>query len=603
MANTIKIKAGSGTPTTSDIVDKELAFDRSADKLYINDNGTIVDLSGSASLDTEAVQDIVGAMFSGNTETRITATYQDSDGTIDLVVDDLDTDTQLTTENVQDIVGAMFSSNTETRISATYQDGDGTIDLVVDDMTTDTNTNQLTTFTLTADSGSNQTIAHGNTLDIAGGTNCTTSVGATDTVTINVDDAFLKNDANDTTSGTITAAGFTTSGSVTSDTLVGNSNNTNTLLFDDDQSGASNMVTLQSINHINVMTDDNLIFRAAGGNYLRVTGSNIVLNDPGASYDVRIEGDTDSNLFFTDGSADKVGIGTNSPDTKLDITASGVQGVVINQDGSNADISSRLFFKEQNSTIALYNTGNTFSFRTGATINSTSGTERMHIDTSGIDVNGSVIADSLDISGDVDIDGTTNLDAVDIDGVITAADGSASNPQYSFGADTNSGMFRVSSDVVGIAAAGNSRFTVKGNGIKAPGGSLGVNTDPNSTDGMIHATNDIVAFSSDKRLKENIRPIENALDKVSKLSGFVYNWNELANQKAQYDMDKDYVGVYAQDVEEVQPEAVDLAPFDNDGEDKSISGDNYLTVQYEKLVPLLIESIKELKAEIEELKK
>ena len=185
----------------------------------------------------------------------------------------------------------------------------------------------------------------------------------------------------------------------------------------------------------------------------------------------------------------------------------------------------------------------------------------------------------------------------------TAAAGSASAPQYSFGADTNSGMFRVSSDVVGIAAAGNSRFTVKGNGIKAVSGSLGVNTDPNSTDGMIHATNDIVAFSSDKRLKENIRPIENALDKVSKLSGFVYNWNELANEKAQYDMDKDYVGVYAQDVEEVQPEAVDLAPFDNDGEDKSISGDNYLTVKYDKLVPLLIESIKDLKAEIEELKK
>ena len=67
-----------------------------------------------------------------------------------------------------------------------------------------------------------------------------------------------------------------------------------------------------------------------------------------SSYDVRIEGDTDSNLFFADGSADKVGIGTNSPDTKLDITASGVHGLVINQDGSNADISSRLFFKEQN---------------------------------------------------------------------------------------------------------------------------------------------------------------------------------------------------------------------------------------------------------------
>ena len=75
----------------------------------------------------EEIQDIVGAMFSGNTETNITVTYQDSDGTIDLVSDN----TQLTTEQVQDIVGAMFSSNTETNITATYQDSDGTIDLEV----------------------------------------------------------------------------------------------------------------------------------------------------------------------------------------------------------------------------------------------------------------------------------------------------------------------------------------------------------------------------------------------------------------------------------------------------------------------------------------
>ena len=73
----------------------------------------------------EEIQDIVGAMFSGNTETNITVTYQDSDGTIDLVAD------QLTTEQVQDIVGGMFSGNTETNITATYQDSDGTIDLEV----------------------------------------------------------------------------------------------------------------------------------------------------------------------------------------------------------------------------------------------------------------------------------------------------------------------------------------------------------------------------------------------------------------------------------------------------------------------------------------
>ena len=95
-----------------------------------------------------------------------------------------DTNTQLSDEQVQDIVGAMFSGNTETNITATYQDADGTIDLV----STDTNTNQLTEFTLTGDSGSNQTIAHGNTLDIAGGNAISTVVGATDTVTINHDD-------------------------------------------------------------------------------------------------------------------------------------------------------------------------------------------------------------------------------------------------------------------------------------------------------------------------------------------------------------------------------------------------------------------------------
>ena len=89
---------------------------------------------------TEEVQDIVGAMFSGNTETRVTVTYDDSDGTIDVVVDDLNTDTQLTDEQVQDIVGAMVSGNTETNIAVTYDDTSGKLNFV----STDTNT-QLTT--------------------------------------------------------------------------------------------------------------------------------------------------------------------------------------------------------------------------------------------------------------------------------------------------------------------------------------------------------------------------------------------------------------------------------------------------------------------------
>ena len=90
-------------------------------------------------LSTEQVQDIVGAMFGSNTETRISATYQDGDGTIDLVVDDMtaNTNTQLSTEQVQDIVGGMLVG-TETRIGVSYDDTNGRINFVVDDMTANT---------------------------------------------------------------------------------------------------------------------------------------------------------------------------------------------------------------------------------------------------------------------------------------------------------------------------------------------------------------------------------------------------------------------------------------------------------------------------------
>jgi hypothetical protein len=132
---------GSGSGTEFGIFKQKSGVDFEFKKIKQGTNITLTENASditiaSTQLTTEQVQDIVGAMFTGNTETRISATYEDGDGTIDLVVDDLNTDTQLTTEQVQDIVGAMFTGNTETNISATYQDSDGTIDLV----STDTDT-------------------------------------------------------------------------------------------------------------------------------------------------------------------------------------------------------------------------------------------------------------------------------------------------------------------------------------------------------------------------------------------------------------------------------------------------------------------------------
>lgn len=134
--------------------------------------------------------------------------------------------------------------------------------------------------------------------------------------------------------------------------------------------------------------------------------------------------------------------------------------------------------------------------------------------------------------------------------------------------------------------------------------SLGIGTAASGTTGEIRATSSITSFYSDERLKQNIQLIPNALEKVISLKGVTYEPNNIAES---YGFKKEnMVGVLAQDVEKVLPEAVKPAPFDilklNEGIEISMSGENYKTVQYEKLVPLLIEAIKELNNQIIELK-
>lgn len=124
--------------------------------------------------------------------------------------------------------------------------------------------------------------------------------------------------------------------------------------------------------------------------------------------------------------------------------------------------------------------------------------------------------------------------------------------------------------------------------------SLGVGTAASAVTGQIRATNSITAFYSDKRLKQNIKEIENALEKIEQLKGVYYTQNALAEKFGYNDYSRQ-VGVLAQDVQKVLPEAVTGAPFDIDRNGNSVSGEKYLTVYYEKIVPLLIQSIKELK--------
>ena len=180
-------------------------------------------------------------------------------------------------------------------------------------------------------------------------------------------------------------------------------------------------------------------------------------------------------------------------------------------------------------------------------------------------------------------------------GVLTVSNGSTTSNGIKFGADPGGG----SGDLAQInyyASAGESTVlhlqvdndaddTIK---LDATGGTDNV--------GAFRATGEITAFYSDERLKNFSGTIDNALAKVMSLNGYYYTENETAKSFG-FKNDQQQVGVSAQQVQSILPEAVRVAPFVRD-----LNLDTeYLTVQYEKLVPLLIEAIKEQQKKIEEL--
>ena len=126
--------------------------------------------------------------------------------------------------------------------------------------------------------------------------------------------------------------------------------------------------------------------------------------------------------------------------------------------------------------------------------------------------------------------------------------------------------------------------------LKIPDGSLAVGNISNSaTDGRIDASNDVVAFStSDIRLKDNIKSIDKALDKVNSIQGIEFDWIEKEEVHGNSGHD---IGVIAQEIEKILPDVV------------TTRDSGYKAVKYEKIVPLLIEAIKDLSKQVDGLKR
>ena len=271
--------------------------------------------------------------------------------------------------------------------------------------------------------------------------------------------------------------------------------------------------------------------------------------------------DSNGTTRMTIDSSGNVGIGTNSPATALD-----VNGTI------NVRTSGYQFGRITTNNVDTNNGGLTFQ-----TISGGSFSERMRIDS----------------SGNVGIGNTAPSEILDIKSTSSA-------PTIRIHADTTSSpapaieLQRGTNDTWGADNYTDFRIENSEGHLKFFGGDSGTTSEYMrlENDKDLHVDGNVVAYSttiSDIRLKKDIAPIEDAVTKVQQLNGCTFTYLK---------DDRKSAGLIAQDVEKVLPSAVieDEAVFHGE------EGETYKTVQYDQLIGLLVEAVKELKAEIEELK-
>ena len=173
---------------------------------------------------------------------------------------------------------------------------------------------------------------------------------------------------------------------------------------------------------------------------------------------------------------------------------------------------------------------------------------------------------TLDVSGDITLDG----DGADI----ILKDGG-----------TEFGRFkRDSSDFILKSMGNDNDIVFRG---RDGGSTITALTLDMSSGGDAQFRQDVIAYhSSDERLKDNVTYIHKPIDKINKIGGYKFTWN---NKQETY-LGKD-IGVLAQEVEAIMPELV------------TTRENGYKAVKYDKLVPLLIEGIKELDKKVKDIEK
>ena len=533
-----------------------------------------VSFNGTANIDlTEEIQDTVGAMISGTGST--TATYNDGAGT--LVI----SSTGKTTEEIQDIAGAMFSSNTETGITATYEDGDGTIDLVIADASTSAkgiasfDSSQFAVSSgavqlATAQAVPSQSSHSGKYLTTNGSALSWGTVTQTDTTystsfVDSSDDAILR----------LTAGG---SGSGNDDLKFVAGSNITLTPSGDNLTIASTQVSQEYI-------EDIVGAMVSGSGATTVTyndGSGTLTID---STDTNTA--TNTNQLTVWNIAANGTAGTDQVSHGDRVTFTGAGATTVTRSGDDITITSTdtntntTYSTATSSALGLVKIGYTESGK-NYPVELSSG--KMFVNVPWSDTN----TDTNTVTS-VGISGQQNT------GTITLAASGASSISQSgntitiSSTDTNTDTNTTYTASTGLTLSGTA-FSVSN------GYSPYMNQHTRTTDtvlfGEVRSSGNVTAYYSDDRLKTRLGSIKNPVDKVCALNGFYFKQNEKGNEITPQYADQLQVGVSAQEIKSVLPEVV---------VENAVEG-QYDSVHYDKVVPLLIEAIKELKSEIESLK-
>jgi len=284
----------------------------------------------------------------------------------------------------------------------------------------------------------------------------------------------------------------------------------------------------------------------------------------------------------------KVKIGTTTTAStsadELVVEGTGIMGMTLRSDSTTGK--SNIYFADGTSGTAQYTGGITYDHQH----------DRFRFNTNGGTLAVQINSDqTTNFSGGINVTGNITVSGT-VDGRDVASDGSKLD-----GIESGATADQTASEIASLLDGQNLHTTGEigrdaGDYIKFSNNThadIYINSNNEfrfEADGDFHADGDVIAqsttISSDRKLKENIEVIPNALDKVLALNGVSFDWKKTGEKSA---------GVIAQEVQGVLPEAVkEVTPLKG--------GDSHLSVNYHALTSILIESIKELKAEIEELK-